>query len=169
MAACDTQPLPAGWKLWLDPKVPPELTKFAMAVRDKINQYEYGKVAETTTLPDGRIVGAFKSAHTWTYKKQPDGTTKLLTGICIPGISLVIAQPQAGTPAMSGEGGAFIAPHPNAVRFLANEVTSKTPVGVAVTAAVAVGVGALLLEVALPVAAGLALVSAGIGYFVSKK
>lgn len=89
-------PIPAGWKLWTEPHVPPELTQFAMAVRDRINDYPYDQIAETTTAPDGRTVGAFKSVHSWSYLKQPDGTHKLVTGLHIPGISLVVKQPPQG-------------------------------------------------------------------------
>jgi hypothetical protein len=119
-------PIPAGWKLWTEARVPPELTKFAMAVRDHINDYPYNQIAETTTAPDGRTVGAFKSVHTWTYKKQPDGTTKLLTGLHIPGISLVIQdtgstygpyrQPASGVSGL-GDDHPISQPHPHAARF----------------------------------------------------
>ena len=170
MTACPEERLPVGWKQWVDPKVPPELTEFAKRIRDKINSYDYGTVAETVMLPDGRNVGVFKSHHTWTYKKQPDGTTKLLKDICIPGASLVVAkEPQAGAPVMSGEGGELLLPHPHAIRFLVTDVSGSHPTRLAVAAAVAVGCGALLLEVALPVAAGLALLSAGVGYFIGKR
>jgi hypothetical protein len=170
MAACPEERMPSGWKMWIDPKVPTELTDFAKGIRDKINKYDYGTVAETKSLPDGRTVGAFKSHHTWTNKKQPDGSTQLVTGICIPGISLLVAQPQAGETAISGEGGEIIRPHPHAVRFLAEEAESGwRRIGVPVAAAVVVGGGALLFEVALPVAAGIALVSAGAAYLFGKR
>jgi hypothetical protein len=98
--------IPPGWKLWTDPKVPPELTKFAMAVRDKINSYPYGSIAETTTDALGRTIGAWKSHHTWSYLLQPDGTRKLTTGLWIPGVSLVIKQepPAIGTSRGGGGG-----------------------------------------------------------------
>lgn len=94
------EPIPAGWKLWLAPHVPPELTQFATAVRDHINDYPYGQVAEVTTDALGRTIGAFKSHHTWSFLKQPDGTRKLVRGLWIPGISLVI---QDSAPAIAGE------------------------------------------------------------------
>jgi hypothetical protein len=174
MADTTEAPIPAGWKLWTDPKVPPELTKFAMAVRDKINSYQYNTIAETTTAPDGRTVGAWKSAHSWTYKKQPDGSTKLLTGLHIPGISLVIktdAPSAAGDATISGEGGPPPMPHPHAFRLLAYPVESAgwRRLGVPVAAAVVVGAGALLFEFALPIAAGAALVSAGAAYLFGKR
>jgi hypothetical protein len=130
MVDCREDAIPEGWKLWLDPRVPPELTKFAMGVRDRINQYAYGSIAETVTLPDGRTVGAHKSHHTWTYKKQPDGSTKLVTGICIPGVSLVTrttgAASMAGEPAFGddvfgAEAHLISMPHPDAVRFLVKQ------------------------------------------------
>ena len=157
--------------MWIDPKVPADLTDFAKGIRDKINKYEYGTVAETKSLADGRTVGAYKSHHTWTNQKQPDGSTKLVTGICIPGISLLVAQPQAGETAISGEGGEVIRPHPHAFRLLAYPVESAgwRRIGAPIATAIVVGGGALLFEVALPVAAGIALVSAGAAYLFGKR
>lgn len=157
--------------MWIDPKVPADLTDFAKGIRDKINKYEYGTVAETKSLADGRTVGAYKSHHTWTNQKQPDGSTKLVTGICIPGISLLVAQPQAGETAISGEGGEVIRPHPHAFRLLAYPVESAgwRRLGVPIATAVVVGGGALLLEVAVPIAAGIALLSAGAAYVFRKR
>ncbi len=171
MAACPEERLPVGWKMWIDPKVPADLTDFAKGIRDKINKYEYGTVAETKSLADGRTVGAYKSHHTWTNQKQPDGSTKLVTGICIPGISLLVAQPQAGETAISGEGGEVIRPHPHAFRLLAYPVESAgwRRLGVPIATAVVVGGGALLLEVAVPIAAGIALLSAGAAYVFRKR
>jgi hypothetical protein len=122
MVAQVEEPIPPGWKLWLAPRVPQALTQFAMAVRDHINDYPYGTIAETTTDDLGRTIGAFKSHHTWSFLKQADGSRKLVTGLWIPGVSLVIQDP---TPASPGFGlGTIIPstynvprPHPDAARF----------------------------------------------------
>lgn len=80
---CPHEPLPPDWRVWRGP-VPPELTRFAVEVRDRIGQYPYGRVV--AALPwQGGHVGAFKSHHTWTYRGGV-----LITGICIPGVSLVV-------------------------------------------------------------------------------
>jgi hypothetical protein len=105
--SCLQEPIPSGWRVWKGP-VPPELVQFAIAVRNKINEYQYGTIAQTTTY-GGQTVGAFKSHHTWTYRP-----TGLVTGICIPGISLVVqtgtsnsfglGQPSNSTPTSSPQG-----------------------------------------------------------------
>ena len=158
--------------MWIDPKVPADLTDFAKGIRDKINKYEYGTVAETKSLADGRTVGAYKSHHTWTNQKQPDGSTKLVTGICIPGISLLVAQPQAGETAISGEGGEVIRPHPHAFRLLAYPVESA---GWAASRCAhrdsrcLSGAAPFFLRWPLPIAAGIALLSAGAAYVFRKR
>lgn len=87
--ACPQEPIPMGWKVWRGAAVPAPLSQFAIDIRDHINQYAYGQVVATTQW-NGQRVGAFKSHHTWTYRKQSDGTMKLITDICIPGVSLVL-------------------------------------------------------------------------------
>lgn len=75
--------MPAGWRLWRGP-VPAELGQFAVDTLASIGRYAYGSVAAQTSY-DGAAVGAFKSHHTWTYRAG-----KLVTGLCIPGIALVV-------------------------------------------------------------------------------
>lgn len=167
-------PIPPGWKLWLAPRVPPELTQFAMKVRDHINDYPYNQIAETTTAPDGRTVGAFKSVHTWTYMKQADGTRKLVTGIKIPGISLVIKDPDAVAPGFGyGFGiGTVIPstyhPHPDAARFplfqgeIARDAIfeyGKYALGATAIALIAASSGASLIGALTAGAGGVALFS----------
>lgn len=89
--SCYQDPIPAGWSVWRK-AVPAELAQFAIDVRDHINSYPYGQIAQTTTY-QGQTVGAFKSHHVWTYRKQPDGSMQLVTGICIPGVSLLTQNP----------------------------------------------------------------------------
>jgi hypothetical protein len=71
-----------GWRVWRGP-VPPELVTFAVAIRDKVRSYKLGTIAETKTWR-GQTVAAFCSSHTWTYRNG-----MLVTGICIPGVSLL--------------------------------------------------------------------------------
>jgi hypothetical protein len=81
--SCYQDPIPKGWKVWRG-AVPSELADMAKDVRDHIGLYEYGKLAQVSIYA-GQPVATFKSRHTWTYK---DG--KLVTGICIPGVSLLV-------------------------------------------------------------------------------
>ena len=85
---CPQEPIPIGWKVWRG-AVPTPLTQFAIDIRDHINQYPYGQIASTTSY-NGQTVAAFKSHHLWTFRKMPDGTTQLVSNICIPGCSLLV-------------------------------------------------------------------------------
>lgn len=83
---CPQEPVPVGWYVWRKTAVPLELQQFAMDVRDHVRDYPYGSIARTIQY-QGLTVGAFVSHHTWTYRGG-----QLVTGICIPGVSLVIQQ-----------------------------------------------------------------------------
>ena len=85
-APCPSNPPPrAGYAVWKG-AVPPELTKWAVTLRDHIAPFPYG---QEWTMQWGVVdVVARKDHHEWTYRKQPDGSTKLLMGICWPGITL---------------------------------------------------------------------------------
>jgi hypothetical protein len=97
-----------------------------MDVRDHVHSYAYGSVARTIQY-QGQTVGAFVSHHTWTYRGG-----QLITGICIPGVSLVIQQ--------TGVTGTFVqdsldTPDPTAAVYGADDVpvpqsTNWTVVGV---------------------------------------
>jgi len=91
---CPQEPIPAGWRVWRG-SVPPELTQIAMDVRDHVRQYARGTIVQTLNY-NGQTVGVFVSSHTWTYRKQADGSVKLVTGICIPGVSLLTQPPGTG-------------------------------------------------------------------------
>lgn len=83
---CANNPMPrAGYSVWKG-AVPPELTKWAVSLRDTMGPYPYGQEWSTMwgTLP---VIGR-KDHHTWTYRKNPDGSTTLRDDICIPGITL---------------------------------------------------------------------------------
>jgi hypothetical protein len=85
---CSSESIPAGWQVFSG-AVPAPLTQWAMAIRDRISKYAYGSIAETIQY-NGQNYGAFKSHHSWTYRKNPSGTMTLVTGLCIPGISLLV-------------------------------------------------------------------------------
>jgi hypothetical protein len=58
-----------------------------MDVRDHVRSYPYGTIAKTIVY-DGQTVGIFVSHHSWTWRNG-----QLVTGICIPGCSLIVQQP----------------------------------------------------------------------------
>jgi hypothetical protein len=133
---CPQEPIPLGWKVWRSAAVPTPLEQFAIDVRDHINQYTYGQVVATTDY-NGQRVGAFKSHHTWTYRRQPDGTTKLVTGICIPGVSLVLPV-AAGVHGVGGtQPDSLSTPDPTAAVYGADDLASARSVNWGVVAATA--------------------------------
>lgn len=78
-------PAPPGFAIWKGP-VPPALTQWAIVLRDRINAFPYGQ--QWTASWNGQTVLARKDYHTWTFRKNPDGSTQLAQNICIPGITL---------------------------------------------------------------------------------
>jgi hypothetical protein len=73
-------PPPEGFVLWQGDVAPP-LSQWAVDLRDHMGPYPYGTV---WVLPyGGQYVVARKDHHTWTYRRG-----RLLTGLCIPGITL---------------------------------------------------------------------------------
>jgi hypothetical protein len=91
---CPSNPPPrAGYAVWKG-GVPPELTQWAVTLRNHIAPFPYGQ--EWTMRWGTTDVVARKDHHEWTYRKQPDGTATLLTGICVPGITLYRPPPPTG-------------------------------------------------------------------------
>jgi hypothetical protein len=82
--SCPQEPLPEGWRIFRG-SVPAALGQFAVDALARINSYEYGDIAGVTEY-NGVQVAAFKSHHTFTWRKG-----KLVTGLCIPGISLIVS------------------------------------------------------------------------------
>ncbi len=81
LAACPPGPVPdKTWTVWLG-SVPSELTTFA--VNDLKTEADHPYGYEWMTTYNGEKVMAIKQHHTWTYHGG-----KLITGICIPGITL---------------------------------------------------------------------------------
>lgn len=87
-AACPSDPpAPDGYRVWTG-RVPTELSQWAVDLLRHVNRYEYGT---TWTMPFGGVtVLARKDHHTWTWRGG-----KLVTGICIPGITLYTPLPPA--------------------------------------------------------------------------
>ena len=79
--ACPPGPFPTNqWSVWTGP-VPAQLTQFAIHDLSQQAQHPYGY--EWLTDYNGQQIMAIKQYHTWTYHNG-----KLITGICIPGITL---------------------------------------------------------------------------------
>jgi hypothetical protein len=97
-------PAPAGFRVWKGP-VPAELTQWAMNLRDTVAQFPYGQI--WTMSYQGAQVAARKDYHTWTWRNGA-----LVTGICIPGITLYsalptgqsVADPSPGDPLANPDG-----------------------------------------------------------------
>jgi hypothetical protein len=103
----------------------------AIDVRDHIESYDYGQIARVVTY-NGQPVGAWKSHHTWTYRNNV-----LVTGICIPGVSLVVRRAPGDSLALEDT----TTPDPNAAMFAADgpEIISWPLVLVTAGAIVAAG------------------------------
>jgi hypothetical protein len=140
--ACPTEPIPAGWRVWRGP-MPQPLVQLALDVRARIGRYAYGAIAQTTSW-QGSEVAAFKSHHTWTYRGS-----ELLTGICIPGVSLLVP---LGAPVGLGAAAAVATdlstPDPTLAVYAAPEQTDWGLVAVA-GGAIALVTGAFLLGLSL--------------------
>lgn len=89
-------PAPAGFRVWTGP-VPIELTQWAIDLLHHVNQYAYGTT--WTMTYQGTDVLARKDHHTWTWRGGV-----LVTGICIPGITLYTSAPAAPGAASADEG-----------------------------------------------------------------
>lgn len=140
--SCPQEPIPHGWKIWRGP-VPTELVQLAVDVLGRINSFPYGGLARVVTY-NNQTIGAFKSHHQWTYRNG-----KLITGLCIPGVSLLIAIPNALAAPLSATSSAaddLSTPDPTAAVYSVDappEVTDWKLV--ATTAVVTVGVVGLFL------------------------
>lgn len=105
-----------------------------MDVRDHVRSYAYGSIARIIQY-QGQTVGAFVSHHSWTYRGG-----QLVTGICIPGVSLIIQH--------TGVGGSLVqdslsTPDPTAAIYGADDVPVATNWAlVGATAGTLVAIGA---------------------------
>lgn len=146
MSTCPNNPPPPdGYKIWRGP-VPRPLSQWAIDQRDHwMGQVAYG---ETTGIDyvdpatgQSSFVVARKDHHTWTYK---GGT--LLTGICIPGITLyqpLLTAALAGPPGVGAATDSLATPDPNVAAYTNEPGTNWGLVGISALAAAAV-VGAFV-------------------------
>jgi len=118
--------VPIGWRVWRNAEVHTPLEQFAIDVRDHVNRYPYGSIAKTIVY-NGQMVGAFKSHHTWTYRNG-----QLVTGLCIPGVSLIVQQPQGSVGATTPD--SLVTPDPTAAVYGSDDERSTSWPTVLVTA-----------------------------------
>ena len=89
-------PPPAGYGIWRG-AVPGPLVQWAVDLRDRINHFPYGQ--QFFLDYGGQVVIARKDFHQYTYRNG-----RLVTGICIPGITLYQPVPAtAGATALAGD------------------------------------------------------------------
>ena len=104
-------PPPPGYVVWKGP-VPQELTQWAISLRDRISQFPYGQ--QWSMVWGGTSVLARKDFHTWTNRRNPDGTTSLVTDICLAGITLYRpSSPSSGLSAADVTDPALATPDPS--------------------------------------------------------
>jgi len=132
--SCVPEPIPGGWRVWRGP-VPAPLTQAAMDVRDHIRQYERGTIARVVEY-NGTTAAFFVSSHSWTYKRQPDGSMKLITGLCIPGVSLLSQATPVGANATADT--PFPDPDPELAVYGADDVPDETNWGLVVVGSFAI-------------------------------
>lgn len=82
--------MPHGWKVWRGVEVPGPIAQAAIDVRDHVRSYSRGQIAREIDY-QGQHVGLWVSSHTWTYRNGV-----LVTGICIPGVSVLVPVPRGG-------------------------------------------------------------------------
>jgi hypothetical protein len=137
MANCSTNPsLPAGYQIWRG-AVPAPLVQWAVDLRDHINHFPYGQTWEL--VYSGQTVIARKDHHTYTYRNG-----KLVTGICIPGITLYAPKPAGVSATLQID--TLDTPDPSAAVFNTTGATDWRLVAVSVAATVAT-VGLFLLAI----------------------
>jgi hypothetical protein len=140
MTCPSNPPAPAGYRVWRG-AVPTPLTQWAMGLRDHVSGFPYG---QTWTLDyGGQTVLARKDYHTWTYR---NGT--LVTGLCIPGITLYEPLGQGMHADMPGDA---LAPDPSLALYGADDVPppSATNWPLVVASGAAIGVVSALFILAI--------------------
>jgi hypothetical protein len=97
MSCPSNPPAPTGYGVWLG-RVPQPLTDWAISIRDHIAAPPYG----TTWSKDygGQTVIARKDYHTWTNRGG-----QLVTGICLPGVTLYSPRAKNGLVGVSDPSG----------------------------------------------------------------
>jgi hypothetical protein len=117
--SCPQESIPPGWKVWRNAEVPTPIVQAAIDIRDHVRQYSRGTVARTMVY-GGQTIALFVSSHTWTYRNGV-----LVTGICIPGVSVLVQQ-APGVGATATESDSIATPDPTAAVYSADVPPSST-------------------------------------------
>lgn len=142
--SCPQEPTPAGWKVWQGP-VPTELTQQAMDIRDHVRSYARGSFAKQMQY-GGQTVGFWVSSHTWTWRNGV-----LVTGLCIPGVSILVLPVTGGAGATPPPD--LSTPDPTAAMYGADDVPVQgTDWGLVAASAVAIVATATAFVLALKLA-----------------
>jgi hypothetical protein len=120
MTCATNPPSPDGFRIWRGP-VPPPLVDWAVYLRDlEIGNVPYGFTwwmdYTDPKTSQSQYVLARKDHHPYTYKNG-----KLVTGICIPGITLYSQIPTAAQTSYVASTDTLDVPDPNAATFSVDE------------------------------------------------
>lgn len=111
--SCQPEPIPLGWHVWRQTEVPTPLVQAAIDVRDHVNKYKRGTIARTMVY-NGQTIGIWVSSHTWTWRNGV-----LVTGLCIPGASILVQQPTGSVGASTPD--SLVTPDPTAAVYSAEQ------------------------------------------------
>jgi hypothetical protein len=137
MTCPSNPPAPAGYRVWRS-AVPTPLSQWAIDLRDHINGFPYG---QTWSIDyGGKTAIARKDYHTWTYRNG-----QLITGLCIPGITLYEPLPQGMHAEFPGE----LTPDPSLAMYGADDVPQGTNWPLVAAAGGAIGVVSALFILAI--------------------
>lgn len=121
-------PPPPGYRI-LRAQVPPPLSQWAVDLLHQVRNYSFGQVFFLDY--NGITYAARIDHHSWTYRNG-----KLVTGLCIPGITLY--EPTTGD-ALATATEDLTAPDPNAAVYSSDFSTQTDWKLVGITAGVTVG------------------------------
>ena len=106
-------PPPDGYRIWRGP-VAPELTQWAVSIRDQLSKFNYGTTWGMWWTPPGgsaEYVIARKDSHSWTFRNG-----KLVTG-CFMGVTLYQPVPSVALTAYNPSQDSLATPDPSAATF----------------------------------------------------
>lgn len=112
MTCPSNPPPPSGYRVWRGP-VPQPLIDWAIGIRDRIRSLQFGNIQSLDF--NGSIILARVDHHSWTYRNG-----QLVTGICIPGVTLYEPIPGTGAPPLAEIGDPLATPDPELALFSAD-------------------------------------------------
>jgi hypothetical protein len=112
--------MPLGWRVWRQTEVPTPIVQAAIAIRDHARDYRLGAIAQTMTY-GGQSIALWVSSHSWTWKNGV-----LVTGICVPGVSVLVAVPAGSGGIGSATADNLDTPDPTAAVYALDEPPRST-------------------------------------------